>query len=162
MSDRYVKDNSQLSNLSHQVESGGWAVLSELGNCRGEADWAGKLQLLFWIRWIRWACEPSPNMLILSVWMQQSLLSQEKLRFMIQDIRRPDPTEVPFLAGSPLEWGSLSLLLVFLTSRMDEQADLSESFGKFQQHPHLRLSGLHWARSEDKLHLDWRKGLVEF
>lgn len=113
MSDRYVKDNSQLSNLSHQVESGGWAVLSELGNCRGEADWAGKLQLLFWIRWIRWACEPSPNMLILSVWMQQSLLSQEKLRFMIQDIRRPDPTEVPFLAGSPLEWGSLSLLLVF-------------------------------------------------
>lgn len=47
MSDRRVKDNSQLSNLSDQVESGGWAVLAELRSCRGEADWAGKSQLLF-------------------------------------------------------------------------------------------------------------------
>ena len=64
MNDKRVKDNSQLSNPSDQVESDGWAVLAELRSCRGEADWAGKLQLLFWIRWIRWACEPSPKMLI--------------------------------------------------------------------------------------------------
>lgn len=77
----------------------------------------------------------------------------------IHDIRhkqtRPHRSTLDsYWLGAPLDRGSLSLLLVFLSSRMDEQADLSESFGKFQQHPHLRLSGLHWARSEDKLRLD--------
>lgn len=81
--------------------------------------------------------------------------------FTIYDIGRMRPTEwlQNPLAGQPLCREAVSLPRVFCHAWMDEQAaDLSESFSKFQQLSHLRLAGLHWARSKTKLHLDLRKG----
>lgn len=71
--------------------------------------------------------------------------------FTVYDTGRARTTEVlqTLIGRQPLWSEASSLLLRLLSSQIDKQAaDLSESIGKFQQHPLLRLSGLHWARSK--------------
>ena len=85
--------------------------------------------------------------------------------FTVDNAGRGRPTEVlQTPTGRQPCWSqAISPLLGLLLSQMDEQAaDFSDSFGKFQQHPHLRRSGLHWAGSEDHASIGLEKRAGKF
>ena len=136
------------------AENGGWVVLSELRRSRlgwkiiasvdGPSPW--RCQFHFIIL----------NARVPFVWGE----TKARDSFTVSDVGRARPTEgpqIPLAGAAPLQRESLPPPRL-LSCRMDEQAaDLSESFGKFQQLSHLRLAGLHWARSEDQASFGFEK-----
>ena len=56
----------------------------------------------------------------------------------------------------------IQMKFILNDEEIGQAADFSDSFGKFQQHPHLRRSGLHWAGSEDHASIGLEKRAGKF